>query len=174
LKSFIDNELKLDLKYFGYMEYAYGLEKHRELFHKILIRDHQLDDYLIKQDQFQVGCFMNSTRLLMFDLGRFIIKELQNNKQQRQPIVRKSFFISNQVKDFLKLISWFKNYFAVSFEPGWDYTGVYQSLDMKVIHLPLTPENKFEPDLNQWSEKLKEENVDYIDLVIINTQHNPT
>jgi hypothetical protein len=30
---------------------------------------------------------MNSTRLLMFDLGRFIIQDLKNNKQQRQPIV---------------------------------------------------------------------------------------
>jgi aspartate/methionine/tyrosine aminotransferase len=62
----------------------------------------------------------------------------------------------------------------VSFEPGWDYAGVYQSLDMKIIHLPLTPENNFEPDLNQWNKHLKQENVNKIDLVIINTQHNPT
>ena len=69
------------------MEYAFGLEEHRNLFRKILIRDHQLEDHLIEnQDQFQVGCFMNSTRLLMFDLGRFIIKQIQN---ERQPIVCK-------------------------------------------------------------------------------------
>jgi hypothetical protein len=51
------------------MEYAYGLEEHRKFLKKLLIRDHQLDDNLIKSDLFEVGCFMNSTRLLMFDLG---------------------------------------------------------------------------------------------------------
>jgi len=45
---------------------------------------------------------------------------------------------------------------------------------MKVVHLPLTPENNFEPNLNQWSQFLKEQNINQIDLVIINTQHNPT
>jgi hypothetical protein len=29
----------------------------------------------------------------MFDLGRFIIKEIKNNKQERQPIVCKFYFI---------------------------------------------------------------------------------
>jgi len=74
------------------MEYAYGLEEHRTFFKKMITRDHQLDENLIKPHLFQVGCFMNSTRLLMFDLGRFIIKEFKNNKQQRQPIVCKNKF----------------------------------------------------------------------------------
>ena len=146
------------------MEYAYGLEEHRNLFRKLLIRDHQLDEYLIPPNQFEVGCFMNSTRLVMFDLGRFILKELKNKKEERQPIVCK-FYFQRYLKSKIDL---------VSFEPGWDYAGVYQSLDMKVIHLPLTPKNAFQPDLNQWNESLKDENVDQIDLVIINTQHNPT
>lgn len=62
----------------------------------------------------------------------------------------------------------------MSFEPGWDYAGVYQSLQMKVIHLPLTPEDQFEPNVDRWKDFLKKENVQHIDLVIINTQHNPT
>ncbi len=45
---------------------------------------------------------------------------------------------------------------------------------MKVIHLPLTPLNDFQPDINQWTSFLKQENLDQLDLVIINTQHNPT
>jgi hypothetical protein len=42
-KSFLSNELKFDLKSFGYMKYAYGLEEHRKFFKKLIIRDHQLD-----------------------------------------------------------------------------------------------------------------------------------
>ncbi|CAF1546363.1 unnamed protein product [Rotaria sp. Silwood1] len=149
LKRFIDNELKLDLKYFGYMEYAYGLEEHRQLFRKIVIRDHQLEDDLIQPDFFEVGCFMNSTRLAMYDLGRVILKELNEKQSTRQPVV-------------------------LSFEPGWDYAGVFESLQMKVLHLPLTPKAEFKPDLDEWSKFLKEQKVDQIDLIIINTQHNPT
>jgi hypothetical protein len=33
LKCFIDNELKLDFKYFGYIEYAFHLEEHRKIFY---------------------------------------------------------------------------------------------------------------------------------------------
>ncbi|CAF4379672.1 unnamed protein product, partial [Adineta steineri] len=63
---------------------------------------------------------------------------------------------------------------AVSFQPGWDYTGVYESLKMKVLHLPLTPRTEFVPDLKEWSKYLDEQKPEKIDLVIINTQHNPT
>ncbi|CAF1390340.1 unnamed protein product [Rotaria sordida] len=149
LKRFIDNELKLDLKYFGYMEYAYGLEEHRQLFKKIIIRDHQLEDDLTQPDLFEVGCFMNSTRLAMYDLGRLILKELNEKQSTRQSVV-------------------------LSFEPGWDYSGVFESLQMKVLQLPLTPKTEFKPDLDEWSKFLNEQRVDQIDLVIINTQHNPT
>jgi aspartate/methionine/tyrosine aminotransferase len=45
---------------------------------------------------------------------------------------------------------------------------------MKVIHLPLTPENDFQPNLNEWTSFLKQKNLVQLDLVIINTQHNPT
>ena len=45
---------------------------------------------------------------------------------------------------------------------------------MKVIHLPLRPENSFEPNLDEWKQHLEKENIQYINLVIINTQHNPT
>lgn len=45
---------------------------------------------------------------------------------------------------------------------------------MKVLHLPITPKTEFEPNLNEWKKYLKEQNVEKIDLVIINTQHNPT
>jgi hypothetical protein len=60
------------------MEYAFGSEEHRKFFKNLLIQDHQFNGYLIEPDQFQVGCFMNSTRLLMFDLGRFIIKQFKD------------------------------------------------------------------------------------------------
>ena len=66
------------------MEYAYGLEEHRQFFKELFIRDHQLDENLTKEDFFQVGCFMNSTRLLMFHFGRFILKEL---KEKREAVV---------------------------------------------------------------------------------------
>lgn len=89
LKRFIDNELKLDIKYFGYMEYAYGLEEHRQFFKELIIRDHQLDEKLTKDDWFEVGCFMNSTRLLMFDLGRFILKEFEEKNEKREGVVCK-------------------------------------------------------------------------------------
>jgi aspartate/methionine/tyrosine aminotransferase len=65
-------------------------------------------------------------------------------------------------------------FITISFEPGWDYAGVYQSLKMKVLHLPLTPKTEFVPDLKEWSKYLAEQKPDKIDLVIINTQHNPT
>jgi hypothetical protein len=37
----------------------------------------------------------------------------------------------------------------MSFESGWDYVGVYKSLQIKVLHLPLRPEDDFQPNLNQ-------------------------
>ncbi len=73
------------------MEYAFGLEEHRQFFKKLIIRDHQLDENI----SFEVGCFMNSTRLLMFDLGRLIIKEFQEKNEERKPIVCK--FINNLI-----------------------------------------------------------------------------
>ena len=85
LKRFIDHEMKLDLKYFGYIEYAYGIEEHRTIMKKLIVRDHQLEDELIKPETFEVACFMNSTRLAMFDLGRLI----QIDCAERQPVVRK-------------------------------------------------------------------------------------
>ncbi|CAF1319852.1 unnamed protein product [Adineta steineri] len=149
LKHFIDHELKLDLKYFGYMEYAFGLEEHRQILKKLMIRHHELDDEFVKPENFEVGCLMNSTRLIMFDLGRVIVDELEKKGDKRQPVV-------------------------LSFQPGWDYTGVYESLKMKVLHLPLTPRTEFVPDLKEWSKYLDEQKPEKIDLVIINTQHNPT
>jgi hypothetical protein len=50
---------------------------------------HQLEDDLIKPEIFEVGCFMNSTRLAMYDLGRLIAKEMEEKGDQRQPIVCK-------------------------------------------------------------------------------------
>lgn len=84
LKQFIDEEMKLDWKYFGYMEFAYGIEEHRTILKKLLIRDHQLEEDLIQPDIFEVACLMNSTRLAMFDLGRLI----QIDCGEQQPVVR--------------------------------------------------------------------------------------
>ena len=67
------------------MEYAYGIEEHRQLLKKLIIRDHQLEDDLIKPEKFEIGCFMNSTRLAMYDLGRIILKE----REEKQPVVCK-------------------------------------------------------------------------------------
>lgn len=58
LKHLIDPEIKLDLKYFGYMEYT---GEHGEILRKLLIRDHQLKEDLIQLKKFEVGCFMIST-----------------------------------------------------------------------------------------------------------------
>ncbi|CAF1489725.1 unnamed protein product [Didymodactylos carnosus] len=147
LKKLVEN-IKFDLKYFGYMEYAYGLEEHRQIMKTIILRDHQLTDYINTvpiEYHFEVGCFMDSTRLCMYDLGRLIVQECKDRKP-----------------------------YVLSFEPGWDYAGVYESLNMEVLHLPITHKTEFVPDLNEWTKYLDKQKVKHLDLVIINTQHNPT
>ena len=110
LKRLINNELKFDLKYFGYMEYVFDLEEHRTFFKKWIIRDHQLDENLLQRNSFEVACFINWTRLLTFHLGRFLRQLLRNKKEERETVVH-NFFFSLQMQ--MTLMNFYLNLIGI-------------------------------------------------------------
>lgn len=101
--------------------------------------------------EWDVGLTPKSTRMTMFDFGRVIMA-------------------SKQWRSGAKPV-------ALSFVPAWDYQGVYEPQGFHVGLLPISHQTGFIPDLSRWKAYLKEllrEGDKQIQLVIINTQNNPT
>ena len=59
--------------------------------------------------------------------------------------------------------------------PGWDYQGIFDSLDYKVNFLHLQASNKFqfdESDIQKLKDQIQPD--EYVSLIVINAQHNPS
>lgn len=134
----------------GYLLSQYGLPRLQKVLRKYIPRTHQLPADFEAGRDFEVAVASHGTRTYMFDFGRML--QAKATLFSKTPVV-------------------------VAPLPGWDYTGVFSNLGFKMQYLPLRRENQFHPHSNDIEQNLKEIDShpgEYLALVVINAQHNPT
>ncbi len=129
----------------GYQLSMYGLPAFRRVLRDYMIRS----QHLPLHTPFEVAATWSGTRSMMFDYGR-LLRAQQTDR--RTPVV---------------LVS----------APGWDYAGVFEPLGFKMCYLKLRPEAGFYPSVDEYVglvESIEQDPGQYLALVVINAQHNPT
>lgn len=136
---------------FGYGAHAFGVQRHRDIATNLITQENDLSELNLNDEDFQVGVWSFSTRLCMFDYGRYIQKKRLDHGRTKTPLV-------------------------VVPSPAWDYAGIFEELNFKVLYLPLEKQNAFEPNHSTWDNVMSGLDIgkEEVALVVVNTQHNPT
>ncbi len=133
----------------GYLFSQYGLPKLQNVLRESIPQEHRFSKDCELGRDFEVAVSCQGTRNVMFDFGRMLMMEAPRGKT---PV-------------------------ALVTSPGWDYPGVFGPLGFKMQWLPLRRENDFHPSMEDLEVLLKQIDAysnEYLGLVVINAQQNPT
>lgn len=137
----------------GYAECGYGIQRHRNFMRRLIIKEHALTDRKPTNGlDIDVGCLAMTTRMAMYDFAKVALRHSREKWPGKMPI-------------------------ALVPTPAWDYRGIFKDVGFKIVYLPLTPNNKWLPNLSEWTEIIEQTQIDkscHIAIAVSSPQHNPT
>lgn len=137
----------------GYAESGYGIQRHRNFMRRLIVGEHHLGARRPAPGlDIDVGCLAMTTRMAMYDMAKVAMRHAMERHPGKTPV-------------------------ALVPTPGWDYRGIFKDVGFEVVFLPLGPKNGWLPDLQAWSDIVRETLADgsrHIAMAVTNPQHNPT
>jgi aspartate/methionine/tyrosine aminotransferase len=153
--GFLDflNNFKFTREDMGYAECGYGIQRHRDFMHKLIITEHDLKQRRPNPAlEIDVGCLAMTTRMAMYDLAKVAYRASKTRWPEHKPI-------------------------ALVPTPAWDYRGIFKDVGFDIVYLPIRPHNGWLPNLAEWNEivsGIRKQPQRHIALAVSNPQHNPT
>lgn len=147
------NAFRFSREDMGYAECGYGIQKHRDFMRRLIIAEHKLDNRRTKRElDINVGCLAMTMRMAMYDLAKVAMRHAQSKFPGKTPV-------------------------ALVPTLAWDYRSIFKDVGFEIVFLPLSPKNGWLPDIQEWSEIVRQtlEKKDcHIAIAVTNSQHNPT
>ena len=147
------NGFKFSREDMGYAESGYGIQKHRDFMRRLIIAEHDLGNrHASSELDIDVGCLAMTTRMAMYDFAKVAMRHARNKFPDKTPL-------------------------ALIPAPAWDYRGIFKDVGFDIVFLPLSPENGWLPDFDEWSAIVRQVASDkkqHISIAVSNPQHNPT
>ncbi|MDG9667811.1 aminotransferase class I/II-fold pyridoxal phosphate-dependent enzyme [Hahella sp. CR1] len=137
----------------GYAECGYGIQRHRDFLHRLILAEHDLHSLLQGfAGRIDVGCLAMTTRMAMYDLAKVAYRQFKARWPEAAPV-------------------------ALVPTPSWDYRGIFKDVGFEVVYLPIRPQHGWRPNLSEWKDiigDLRGLQSRRIALAVSNPQHNPT